>query len=68
MLADKFKSGKAFDLEKSLKNYVNKNYGKQSIIRIITRCYILLIDSGLRYASNPTQKYCFGSKRIRQNS
>jgi hypothetical protein len=28
MLADKFKSGKAIDLEKSLKTYVNKNYGK----------------------------------------
>ncbi len=34
MLADKFKSGKAFDLEKCLKTYVNKNYGKQSIKRI----------------------------------
>jgi hypothetical protein len=27
MLADKFKSGKAIDLEKSLKSYVNKHYG-----------------------------------------
>ena len=27
MLADKFKCGKAIDVEKSLKTYVNKNYG-----------------------------------------
>ena len=66
MLADKFKSGKAFDLEKCLKTYVNKNYGKQSIKRI-KRCFILLIDPGLRHTSNPTQKYCFRSQRIRQN-
>lgn len=28
MLADKFKSGKAIDIEKSLKSYVYKHYGR----------------------------------------
>ncbi len=28
MLADKFKSAKTIDVEKQIKAYVNKNYGK----------------------------------------